>query len=55
MSSSVSILRWDSTSGVAVFTCMSGSQVRTQEAASARSPTSTAHMRHTPTGSSRGS
>ena len=40
---------------VAVFTSMPSSHGRTQAAAYTRPPTSTAHMRHTPTGSKRAS
>jgi hypothetical protein len=47
--------RLRSTSGVSVFTCMPFSQARTQEAANAGAPTSTTHIRQTPTGSKRSS
>ena len=54
-SSLVSMARLRSTSGVSVFTCMPFSQARTQEAANAGAPTSTTHIRQTPTGSNRSS
>jgi hypothetical protein len=55
-SSSVSIARHRSTFAEAVRTTMPGSATRTQEAAITRAPsTSTAHIRHTPTGSRPGS
>ena len=50
-SSSVSTARLRSISGVAVFTSMPFSQARTQAAANAGAPTSTTHIRQTPTGS----
>ena len=54
--SSVSMPRQRSTFSVAVRTTMPSSASRTQEAAMTRAPsTSTAHMRHTPTGRSLGS
>ena len=54
-SSAVSMFRCFSISGVDVFTSIPSSQRRTHEAASVRSPTSTTHIRHTPTGANRGS
>ena len=50
-SSSVRVARLRSTSGVAVLTSMPSSHGRTHAAAYARAPTSTTHMRQTPTGS----
>ena len=55
MSSLVSIARLRSSSGVAVLTCMPFSQARTHDAANAGAPTSTTHIRQTPTGSNRSS
>src|SRR5215469_12340101 len=55
MSSLVSIARLRSSSGVSVLTCMPFSQARTHDAANAGAPTSTTHIRHTPTGSKRSS
>ena len=55
ISSFVSISRLRSTSGVLVLTCMPFSQARTHEAANAGVPTSTTHIRQTPTGSYRSS
>src|SRR5579863_4470873 len=54
-SSLVSVARLRSSSGVLVLTVMPFSQARTQDAANAGAPTSTTHMRHTPTGSKRSS
>jgi hypothetical protein len=51
MSSSVSTARCFSTFAPPVVTSMPSSQGRTQAAARTRPPTSTAHMRQTPTGS----
>ena len=47
----MSTARLRSISGVAVCTCMPLSQARTQDAANAGAPTSTTHIRQTPTGS----
>ena len=46
----MSTARLRSISGVAVRTAMPFSQARTQAAANAGAPTSTTHIRHTPTG-----
>ena len=50
-SSSVSTARLRSSSGVDVVTSMPFSHARTQDAAKAGAPTSTTHIRQTPTGS----
>ena len=50
-SSSVSVARLRSSSGVAVLTSMPSSHGRTHAAANTRPPVSTTHIRHTPTGS----
>jgi len=55
MRSSVSMRRCRSTLSLVVTTFMSVSHGRTHEAARTRAPTSTTHMRHTPTGRRRGS
>src|SRR3954464_9712015 len=55
ISSCVSVPRRCSTSGVTVFTSMPSSHGRTHAAAYTRAPTSTTHMRQTPTGSYRSS
>ncbi len=47
----VSTARLRSSSGVAVVTSMPFSHARTQDAANAGAPTSTTHIRQTPTGS----
>ena len=47
----MSTARLRSISGVDVFTSMPLSHARTQAAASAGAPTSTTHIRQTPTGS----
>ena len=47
----MSTARLRSISGVAVLTSMPLSQARTQDAANAGVPTSTTHIRQTPTGS----
>ena len=51
ISSSVSTARCFSTFAPPVVTSMPSSHGRTHAAASTRPPTSTAHIRHTPTGS----
>ena len=50
-SNAVSAARCWSSAGVDVFTSRLSSQARTHEAAKTRAPTSTTHMRQTPTGS----
>ena len=51
ISSSVSMARLRSSSGVEVVTSMPSSHGRTQAAANTRPPMSTTHIRQTPTGS----